>query len=47
MLSLSLLLPLSTKMSHTNDMLLVPEELHLGSFQLGQSWLLDEAFYGS
>lgn len=34
MLSLLLLLPLSTKMSQTNVMLLVPEELHLGSFQL-------------
>lgn len=34
MLSLLLLLPLSTKMSQTNDMLLMPEELPLGSFQL-------------
>lgn len=34
MLSLLLSLPLATEVSQTNDMVLGPEELHLGSFQL-------------
>lgn len=34
MLSLLLLLPLATKMSRRNDMVLMPERLNLGSVQL-------------